>query len=69
MIKKGTKLPPREPTYESYPDRGCKLWPTCLGNEEYPQCPFAKCIDDYSRSEARVIRRWFLKEIGKQKEE
>jgi len=72
VIKKGTKLPPREPKIGTsyYRDTGCDLYPTCFGKGKYPECPFKKkCIEDYSRSEASAIRRWFLKEIGKQKEE
>lgn len=62
--KKGSKntveLPVKEPTYEGHPDKGCELYPTCLGNDEYLQCPFARCIEDLSKEERKVLRKWFL---------
>jgi len=64
----GKKLSAKEPTYS---EKGCELWPTCLGNDKYPQCPFSVCFEDLTDSEGELydevkvvaLRRWFLKEI------
>lgn len=58
--REGIKQHPKVPDWDTYPDKGCELYPTCLGNEEYPQCPFSKCVEDMSREEAKVLRKWFL---------
>ncbi len=62
--KDSRKLPPRERVFS---DIGCSLYPTCLGNEEYPQCPFSVCIEDlndpqsemYDRETAKALLKWF----------
>ena len=68
MRTKGSKntiaLPIKEPTFS---DKGCELYPTCLGNDEYPECPFSVCIEDlndpqsemYDRDTARALQKWF----------
>jgi len=68
MRTKGSKnkvsLPERERIFS---DTGCDLYPTCLGNEEYPQCPFSVCIEDlndpesemYDKEIARALLKWF----------
>lgn len=58
--------------HDTYKDTGCELYPTCLGNDEYPQCPFSVCIEDlrdpkselYDRGTAIILKKWFL---GKRK--
>ena len=63
--KNKVSLPTKEPTFS---DKGCELYPTCLGNEEYPQCPFRVCFEDlgdpaselYDKKQARAMRKWFL---------
>ena len=60
----------REP---DYPDEGCELFPSCLGNEKYPQCPFRVCMEDimdseseyYSKRDMMILRKWFKKEVGR----
>ncbi len=55
-----TKMP-------AFSDEGCELYPTCLGNDEYPQCPFSVCIEDlndpqsekYDKETAVALRNWF----------
>lgn len=61
----------REPEYID--DEGCELYPTCLGNEKYPVCPFRVCVEDlnqieyefYDRKKMSALRRWFFEEIGR----
>lgn len=47
--------------HDTHKDLGCELWPSCLGNDEYPQCPFVKCIEDSNKAERKILRRWFLR--------
>ena len=55
-----------------YEDAGCELWPTCLGNKKYPQCPFRVCMEDimdsesedYSKRDMMILRKWFLRGIN-----
>ena len=62
---KGIKETSKRETTHS--DEGCELYPTCLGNEEYPQCPFRICFEDltdsegeyYDRDAVIALRRWF----------
>lgn len=37
------------PTYDSHPDRGCVLHPSCLA------CPRAVCVDDLSGTEKQEL--------------
>lgn len=61
------KEDPRGINPNTYPDRGCEFYSTCLGNEEYPQCPFNECIEDlrdpeselYDRGRAIILKKWF----------
>ncbi len=60
----------REP---DYPDEGCELYPTCLGDKKYPQCPFRVCMEDimdsesedYSKRDMMILRKWFKEDIGR----
>jgi hypothetical protein len=62
--KNTVRLPTKEPIFS---DKGCELYPTCLGNDEYPQCPFSVCIEDlndpesemYDKEAARALLKWF----------
>lgn len=61
------KEDPRGIAPETYLDKGCELYPTCRGNEEYPQCPFVVCFEDltspegeqYDRKKGMALRKWF----------
>ena len=58
----------REPEYA---DEGCELYPTCLGDKKYPQCPFRVCMEDimdseseyYSKRDMMILRKWFKEDI------
>ncbi len=60
----------REPDYEV--DSRCELYPTCLGDKKYPQCPFRVCMEDimdsesedYSKRDMMILRRWFFRGIN-----
>ena len=61
----------KAPDWATYPDKGCELYPTCLGNDEYPYCPFIVCIEDlkdqageqYNREQVKALRKWFLRRV------
>jgi len=38
-------------------DKGCIIYPTCLGNKEYDECPFAKCLFDLKPKEANKLKK------------
>ena len=66
--KNTVPLPVKMP---SFSDKGCELYCTCLGNDEYPQCPFSVCIEDlndpqsemYDRETSRALQKWFSRKV------
>ena len=48
------------PEHKTFPDTGCPMHPTCLGNDDYPACPLPYCrYDDPAQEQiARTYERW-----------